>query len=114
MGIKEYLSSLGSTPDEVAASLEKQGIKGIRKSQCLCPILNAIYKACPNYWSGLRIVGGSKRGEHWSYWATLDDCQIMDPVLPQPVMDFIGIFDEGGYEHLAAKKVSVKTVRTWE
>lgn len=114
MGIKEYLSSLGSTADEVATSLEKQGVKGVRKSPCFCPILNAIYKAIPDYWPGLRIVGGRKwvPGDHWSYYATLNDDQIIDPSLPQPVMDFIGIFDEGGYEHLAEKRVEIRRVRT--
>lgn len=113
MKVSDYLKSLGNTADEVAASLERQGIKGVIGSSCHCPILNAIYKACPDYWSGLRIVNGSKRGDgHWSYYATLDDPQIMDPQLPQPVMDFAGEFDQGKYPNLVAKKVT--TVRVWE
>lgn len=111
MKLSDYLKSLGNTADEVAESLRRQGIKGIKASTCKCPILNAIYTAIPDYWSGLRIVNGSKYGDHWSYYASLDDDQICDPTLPQPVMDFIGKFDEGGYPDLEAKVVrEVKTL----
>jgi hypothetical protein len=116
MRIGDYLKSLGNTADEVAESLREQGIKGVKLSKCHCPILNAIYKACPDYWSGLRIVNGNKCGDHWHYSASLDDCQIMDPSLPQPVMDFIGEFDSGKYPDLEVKKVRVHTVttRSWD
>ncbi len=119
MRLNEYLKSLGNTADEVADSLRQQGVKGIKESHCHCPILNAIYKAIPDYWPGLRIVNGSKRvwvdkKEHWSYCATLSSCQIIDPTLPQPVMDFIGEFDHGKYPDLETKSVRVVTTRVWE
>lgn len=108
MKIGEYLKSLGHTSEEVANSLRAQGIKGVKESHGHCPILNGIYKACPDYWSGLRIVNGVKLGAEWSYYATLSDSQIMDPALPQAVMNFIGEFDEGKYPDLEAKaKVKV-------
>jgi hypothetical protein len=113
MNVVQYLTSLGKTPDEVAESLRRQGIKGVVRSPCHCPILNGIYAACPDYWSGLLIVNGRKGEGGWSYHATLGDCQICDPQLPQPVMDFIGAFDEGAYPDLVAKRVEVKTVRSW-
>lgn len=115
MLVSEYLKSLGETPDAVAASLRAQGIKGKKGSRCLCPILNGIYKACPDYWSGLQIVNGSKdKDGNWHYCATLNDAQIMDPHLPQPVMNFIGNFDEGKYPDLEATKVKEVTTRVWE
>ena len=115
MNINEYLTSLGSTPDEVADNLRRQGIKGIVGSKCHCPVLNAIYQACPDFWSGLQIVNGARLPDgRWSYCATLDDDQIMDPRLPQPVMDFIGAFDGGEYADLIAKSVKVVTQRVWE
>lgn len=114
MNIKEYLTSLGNTSEEVAESLRKQGVKGLRRSKCKCPIINGIYQAVPNYWSGLNIVNGCKLAEgDWSYYATLNDCQILDPDLPKPVMNFIGDFDEGKYPDLEAKYVKVTTVRVW-
>lgn len=114
MHIREYLTSLGNTPEEVAESLRKQGVKGKKKSRCLCPILNGIYQSCPDYWPGLRIVNGYKRPNgSWSYHATLNDAQIMNPTLPQPVMDFIGAFDTGAYPDLEATEVKVVTTRVW-
>lgn len=101
MSVNQYLTSLGASADEVAESLRQQGVKGRRCSKCSCPILNGIYKACPNYWTGLRITGsGKKKDGSCSYYASLNDCQIMDPTLPQAVMDFIGNFDEGKYSDL--------------
>lgn len=101
MKLNEYLTSLGSSADEVAESLRQQGVKGRRGSSRRCPILNGIYKACPDYWSGLIIVNGRKKDDgNWSYYAALRDSQIMDPTLPQAVMNFIGNFDEGKYPDL--------------
>lgn len=100
MKISEYLKSLGNTSEEVANSLRAQGIKGIKLSARRCPILNAIYKSCPDYWYKLKIIGGSKIGENWHYSASLGDSQIMDPMLPQAVSNFIGDFDCGKYPDL--------------
>lgn len=115
MTITEYLQSLGKTPDEVAMSLRAQGVKGEKLSNRMCPVLNGIYKACPDYWSGLVIVNG-KKGEdgHWHYAATLHDAQIMDPKLPEAVMDFIGAFDHGRYPDLEATTVREVRTRVWE
>ncbi len=101
MEINEYLSSLGNSADEVAEALRKQGVKGKRGSKCSCPILKGIYKACPNYWTGLEIRSGQVRDDgSWYYHASLNDSQIVDPTLPQPVMNFIGGFDSGKYPDL--------------
>lgn len=114
MKITEYFKSLGHTPDEVANSLRAQGIKGKIQSPCFCPILNGLYKSCPNYWSGLKIYGSSTvKGKH-TYKATLDDCQITDPILPDPVIQFLGEFDQGKYPDLVSKNVKEVTVRVWE
>lgn len=101
MTVTEYLRSLGRTPIEVADALRKRGIRGKRQSRTCCPILNGIYEACPDYWPGLRIVNGDRgKDGNWTYVATLGDVQIIDPVLPQPVMNFIGNFDTGMYRDL--------------
>lgn len=101
MNLNEYLTSLGSSADEVAESLRQQHVRGRRGSTHQCPIIRGIYKACPDYWSGLRIVSGyKKQNGDWGYTATLRDSQIMDPTLPQAVMNFIGNFDEGKYPDL--------------
>ena len=112
MNINEYLKSLGESADEVAESLRKQGVKGKLRSRCHCPILNGIYQACPSYWPGLQIVDSRAREDgQWSAYATLNDSQIMNPTLPQPVMNFVGLFDMGHYADLVAQEV--KEVRVW-
>jgi hypothetical protein len=98
MRLNEYLTALGTTSEAVAESLRKQGVKGLQRSIYKCPVLNALYKAVPNYWPGLRILGGPL-----NYRATLNDDQIMDPVLPKPVVAFIRDFDEGKYPDLVAE-----------
>lgn len=116
MKISDYLKSLGNTSDEVAMSLRAQGIKGKRTSKCHCPVLNGIYRACPDYWSGLEIFGGapdSKIGSKHHYYATLQDSQIMDPQLPQAVQNFIGDFDLGKYPDMEVSAVKEVTIRTW-
>ncbi len=114
MKISEYLASLGNTTDEVADSLRHHGVKGEIGSTCHCPILNAITKACPDYWSGLKIYGCvSETGDH-HYEATLNDPQIMDPSLPKPVQWFIGEFDLGNYPDLVATAVEEVTTRVWK
>lgn len=40
--ISNKLLALGNTPDEVAANLNKFGVKGIRKKSCYCPIANYV------------------------------------------------------------------------
>lgn len=113
MLITEYLTSLGTTSEEVANSLRQQGVKGKKRSCKLCPILNGLYQACPDFWPGLKIQGGDKAGDHWYYSATFNDCQICDPTLPAPVMDFIGDFDGGKYPDLEATEVKVVSTRVW-
>lgn len=92
--IDAFFASLGNTSDEVAASLLKLGALGKRRSECNCPVAQA-FKLSGLGWPGLRIAGGP---EH--YWATYRDCQIMDPVLPKPVIEFVRRFDAGEYQEL--------------
>lgn len=40
--LRQFLESLGDTPDEIAARLKRWGIKGRRKSYSSCPIANAL------------------------------------------------------------------------
>lgn len=102
MSVSDYLKSLGSTSKEVAANLRLYGIKGIIESNYNCPILNAIYKACPDYWPGLKIIVGyyDENRKEVKYYATLNDDQICDPTLPEPVQKFIADFDRGAYPDL--------------
>lgn len=105
MKISKYLESLGNTPDEVAESLRKQGVKGIKETSDACPIINGIYKNCPNAFPGLRIIAqlvksGDLTNDKFHYKATFDDIQIIDPELPQAVIGFLQRFDFGEYDFL--------------
>jgi hypothetical protein len=117
MSLKDYLTSLGNTSEEVAESMRKANVKGKRCDLRMCPILNAIYTGPikDKVWSGLIIHGGKKDKEGKRHYnATYNDCQIMDPQLPRPVQDFIADFDDGKYPDLEAKKVADVTTRVWE
>ncbi len=96
--IKEYLASLGDNPHEIDKSLRAQGIKGSRHSPRHNIISNAINTQCCG-WGGLKIHKSSAP-KRWRYSATYSDLQIMDPVLPQLIKDFLGLFDEGHYPDL--------------
>ncbi len=114
--ITEYLASLGSTPDKIAASLRAQGLKGKPGSKTQCVMANAINTQCRG-WGGIHIYGDyckrDKEGRcHYS--ATYRDLQITDPRLPQPVQDFMGLFDGGKYPELVATVVRTGTYIRWE
>ena len=104
--LSDYLNSLGTTSEEVAQSLRRAGIKGVRVSTCACPILKAIYDALPDYWPGLKIYGKPP-----SYHASLGDSQICDPALPAAVIAFISDFDLGKYPDLELSRSHDSRVR---
>jgi hypothetical protein len=46
-GLKQALAALGDTADEIAASLQAQGIKGAREDSACCPVARYLEKASP-------------------------------------------------------------------
>ena len=115
MQYKDYLKSLGNTSDEIAESLRKQNIKGKVRCPSKCIIMNALVVNCGRNWAGLEIRGGTYKGKA-CYSATWNDCQTLDPQLPQPIQDFIAAFDDGKYPDLVTTKVRdvVTVTRVWE
>lgn len=86
--LKEYLWGLGADADTVAASLRTLGVKGVRSSDCRCPVARALIKHF-----GIRDVSvmGTVRlavlegfGEGTVYTET-----------PEAVKAFISRFDRG-------------------
>lgn len=101
--ISDYLKSLGETSEAVAQNLMAHGIKGIKESSTKCPIINAIYKYCPNCYPGLTIY---KSGCCYCIKFNrllLMNPLIIDPYLSQPIVDFIRDFDNGKYPELITK-----------
>lgn len=90
MTIKEYLSALGATEQDVINNLRIQRVKGIKKSNCDCPIIRGIRKYCST--PGAQYLRALAPG-----LLSYDDCQIMDPDCPAPVAEFMRKFDEGLY-----------------
>lgn len=90
-GIREYLESLGSTADAVAASLRRQGVVGVRGNTRACPLVVGINRHC-NVWPGLQAAGNGTL-----YY---NDCQIMDPRNTDAGREFVKAFDRGKYRSL--------------
>lgn len=95
--VREYLLSLGGTPNQVAETLQAQGIRGYRASADSCPIAMALNN---HYGAGVQAfvthtdvtlaydpVGSDVNYEHMV-------------VNPLQVADFISLFDSGKYPEL--------------
>jgi hypothetical protein len=108
MEIDTYLASLGKTSAEVAESLRKQGVKGVRSTR-YNPIVNGIYDAIPDFPRGLQTPFGHGHHGFEGHW-TIDAIVRVDPryfnpkatALPQPVQDFIGQFMKGQWWDLVS------------
>lgn len=87
--VQVTLNLLGSTPREVAATLENKGIKGYRRcSRGPCPVEVFLTEQFPEVaWSvGLTVA--------------VDLLNPSDVPLPPPVATFIRSFDNGRYPRL--------------
>ena len=95
MKISQYLASLGRSPDQIACSLRRQGMAGKTSSQI---IIEALYRNCKP-WDGLNVFISHSNGKNY-YYLTYDDAQMLDPVLPPVVEEFMRRFDAGEYQEL--------------
>lgn len=92
--VREYLLSLGDTPDQVAQTLQAQGIKGRRGSSCFCPLAVAL---------------NNRYGESAQAFVSHTDVMLYDGpesannylvVNPLQIADFVEAFDRGIYPEL--------------
>lgn len=94
--VRTFLEGLGTTSDEVAASLTAMGVKGFRVNFHNCPISRALKTAFPD----LTYISVAGQRVYIEFGPE------QPPVtLPQPdaVIAFIGAFDyEGLYQELNA------------
>lgn len=88
--IMSTIAQLGTTPDEIAAFLEGQGIKGVPESAYNCPVATYLNQIFPEncigvrtYASALTVDGLHEEIEH-----------------PTAVKAFISRFDCGDYRNL--------------
>ena len=87
------LEQLGSTPDEVAASLKSRGIRGVRNTvRLLNPIVRYVETLVTDF-RDIDLQTGQLR------ITLLDGRKIVSP-LPQAVTDFLAAFNRGDYPDL--------------
>ena len=96
MELIEYLTSLGTTPDEVAASLRKQGVKGTRGSSTGCVLLEGIKDIFSDRDYGLQVLSVDSS----LYFAVSSRDDFEPPDFPGPVLEFVRRFDAGDFPDL--------------
>jgi hypothetical protein len=90
--ISQYLASLGKTAGEVAANMYREGLRGF--PGCTdCVIMNAVRRFCKEESAGLISPAPGI--------LTYRDNTREDPVVPQPVAEFMEQFDRRKWPHLA-------------
>ena len=89
-----HLAALGSTQDEVAATLRAAGIKGLPGKACSCPVAEWVT------WAGFTQVEVGKESITGLYVFTAQEKVVLGHA--GPVVDFVRAFDGGGYPDLIA------------
>ena len=86
--ISRLLDDLGTTPEEIAAFLEGQGLTGVRRIPERCPVAVYLTRA-----TGLRVSAGSRR-------IHVIGGEPIEISTPPPVTNFIWAFDGGQFRSL--------------
>jgi len=90
------LAQLGGTPDEVAHTLERMGIRGARASFSRDPIVGYLKRK-------LDKAEHFETSEMWVWWGACGKAEEVDT--PEPVRQFMHAFDHlGHYGHLVDPK----------
>lgn len=84
--VTKFLTALGSTPDEIAKTLKRRGVKGVAFQSDKCPLVNALKRR----WPSRQII------------ASIDVVYIDDDeiTLPRSCQRFVSNFDSGLYPDL--------------
>lgn len=100
--VYEYLLSLGNTPDQVAGTLQAQGIKGYRASADSCPLAHALNA---HYGEGVQAFVTHTDVTLARYPIASDANNDYLIVNPLQIADFISLFDSGEYPELVMEVV---------
>lgn len=95
--VHEYLLSLGKTPDQVAETLQAQGIKGYRASADSCPLANALNA---HYGAGVQAFVTHTDVTLARYPVASDANNDYLIVNPLQIAEFVEAFDRGVYPEL--------------
>jgi hypothetical protein len=92
--VRVLLGSLGTTADDVADSLRRRGIKGVRDDGCACPIANLIRAEIPE----AREDNGARWSDDEGAWFVCGS-YVRTPDNQEwglgPIEEFVDAFDEG-------------------
>jgi len=101
---RSWPKDLGSTVEEIAESLRKQGASGIPKDYRNCIIARSYKLFYPNGWGGLYASHSTHKGRDskltHSCSLSFNDCQIMDPHGSAALAEFMYRFDKGEFPDL--------------
>lgn len=100
--VRDYLLSLGSTPDQVAETLQAQGIKGYRASADSCPLAHALNA---HYGEGVQAFVTHTDVTLARYPVASDANNDYLIVNPLQIADFVSLFDSGEYPELVMEVV---------
>jgi len=95
--LTELLTALGSSADEVAASLARRGIRGDRHECASCPVARYLRRFA---WCSHVEIGGTKTRRPYAMVSHRGSKAIAR--LPDAVRDFVLGFDDGRYAGLRA------------
>ena len=95
--VRELLDALGSTTDQIAASLKAKGIKGLLGHGCSCPIYN--------YLVGEGVPVREVDSDQVTVEPPAPDAPLVLVDLTDSVSDFVWSFDLGRYPELVETAV---------
>ena len=101
---RSWPKDLGSTVEEIAESLRKQGARGIPKDCRNCIIARSYKLFYPKGWGGLYATHSTYKGQDGKVTHSCDlsfhDCQIIDPRGSSALAEFMYRFDKGEFPDL--------------
>lgn len=100
-GLLDYhLAALGVTPEQVADTLRREGITGLRETACDCPVANYLKKVLVEV--TMPIVIEHREPVVTTAYVSVPALHLLDHRLPHAVALFIERFDQGHYNELSA------------
>jgi len=96
--LRDFLESLGNSPDEVASNLASKGIKGSRSVSVSCPVTNVVkkYFETDNVSTGLSLCSVNVLTDYEGPSAQVE--------LPYSVQVFVFRFDNGEFPELVEEE----------
>lgn len=102
--VEVFFAGLGSTPNEIATALDQRGFRGgVRRDPDCCPITIALTRTFPvpdHPWATCAYFAGIGPNDAWTQTHEWVDAEVMNVALPDPMQQFVELFDRGFYPGL--------------